>query len=394
MLSRRTSAASITIAAVDWRAPWSSFQEPNRIHQLIHEDLKAGRGIVSIWSDRVDAGGMSEQIRAWVAASGADFADRLSAFQVREDGDTLETVYPRVGEIVDFDALIKQCRPDVARVHSPAADLFPLVAALKRDGGATVVYDRGDYWPGFPESWSNLNDSNNESRYVELADKLVAVSAYLAREWSGKPVRIIPNAVPPHFAEAVEHARALHPDIRPGDVVYTGGMPPFRFDWKLCYEITAERRDKSFKFIGKDPRKTRTVLLGGRYTEDIRWAELTFALPHVRFIPKIPHRELAGVLVQAESAIMPLHIRPVTLGLSPYKIFEYIACGVNTVSVPLSDYMDYPLVHGARSAQQFSRQLDLAAEADPRLSRAVGKEFARTNTWLARRRAFDELLGL
>ena len=91
---------------------------------------------------------------------------------------------------------------------------------------------------------------------------------------------------------------------------------------------------------------------------------------------------------------MPLHIRPVTLGLSPYKIFEYIACGVNTVSVPLSDYMDYPLVHGARSAQQFSRQLDLAAEADPRLSRAVGKEFARTNTWLARRRAFDELLGL
>jgi hypothetical protein len=288
---------STTIAAVDSRAPWTAFQEPNRIHQLISEDLEADRRIVSIWSGQVNAGSMPEQIRARAAASGAGFADRLTALQLREGGDTLETVYRRVGETVDFDTLVKQCRPDVARVHSSAADLFPVVDVLKRNCRATVVYDHGDYRPGFPESWSNLNDRENESRHAEPADKLVSVSMCLVRERSGKPVRIIPNAVPPYFAETVECAGPLHPDIRPGDVVYTGGTPPFRFDWKLCYAIASERRNKSFRFIGKDSRKTRTVLLGGRYTEDIRWAELTFGLPNVRFIPELPHRELADVLV-------------------------------------------------------------------------------------------------
>jgi hypothetical protein len=91
---------------------------------------------------------------------------------------------------------------------------------------------------------------------------------------------------------------------------------------------------------------------------------------------------------------MPLYIWPVTLELSPSKKYEYIACGINTMSVPSSEHMNYPLVHGAQPAEQFSRQLDLASEADPRLSRAADTDFTRASTWLDRRRAFVELLGL
>ncbi|MBX6721678.1 MAG: glycosyltransferase [Dactylosporangium sp.] len=386
--------ASTIIAVLDWRTPWSSRQESNRIHQLIREDLKVGRNIVSIWSDEVDVRSTFEWIDAWVAASGMDLADRLAAYQLCASGDAVEMVYPRCGEIVDAESLAKEARPDVVRVHSPAADLFPVLVALKESGTATIVYDRGDYWPGFPESWSNLTDRENEAKYVELADRLVAVSTYLASEWQGKPVRIIPNAVPEYFIEAVERARAAHPDIRPGEVIYTGGMPPFRFDWKLCHSIASARPDKSFTFVGRNPGLALTRRGGHKYAEEVRWAERTFELPNVRYIPAMPHRELVDIMVRAESAIMPLHVRPVTLGLSPFKVFEYITCGINTVSVPLADYMAYPLVHEARTAERFCQQLDLVSQTDPHLCRRIGMNFGRANTWRERRREFDEFVGL
>lgn len=95
-----------------------------------------------------------------------------------------------------------------------------------------------------------------------------------------------------------------------------------RLDVALLTECAARLQEVSFVFVG--PAKPHLV--------DLRPLAV---LPNVHFLPACSHAEAPSFYAGFDVGLIPYRLNPYTEGLSPLKLYEYLAMGVPVVATPL-----------------------------------------------------------
>jgi glycosyltransferase involved in cell wall biosynthesis len=163
--------------------------------------------------------------------------------------------------------------------------------------------------------------------------------------------------------------------------VYVGALARW-FDFALLADVARALPGWDFRLYGE--------------TLDGAWGRSpAAALDNVAFLGARAHAEIPRLLADANVAILPFVVSPVTAFVSPIKLYEYFAAGKPVVSSPMPEAEAFAEARIARTAAEWVEALGEAlAEsrdpASPARLRAVG----RANDWSARgREALGHLLA-
>jgi glycosyltransferase involved in cell wall biosynthesis len=155
---------------------------------------------------------------------------------------------------------------------------------------------------------------------------------------------------------------------RPADLVSDGrpivgyhGMVSYWFDFDLLEEVARARPDLRFVLVG--PTDERVAERAARVA----------GLANVEFIGERPSDTMPAYVQSFDVGTVWFQVNELTRGVTPLKVYEYLAAGVGCVSTPLPACVDEPAVRIAANASEFTAQLDLAAadRGDPRLRQAA-----------------------
>jgi glycosyltransferase involved in cell wall biosynthesis len=154
---------------------------------------------------------------------------------------------------------------------------------------------------------------------------------------------------------------------------YVGTMKRM-VDWELLLELTADRPQWSFVFIGpKAPHPEIDDLLR-------KMAER----PNVHFLEAKPTERLGDYLQHFDVGTMPYRIDDYTKYIYPLKMHEYLASGRPVVSTPISSVEEFGYVIGlSRSREEWMNALDqaLSPQENAPNRRAQRQAVAREHDW-------------
>ncbi|MEV4362643.1 glycosyltransferase [Nonomuraea sp. NPDC049625] len=372
--------------------PFWNGGESRRPYNLLIEDLMRGHRVIYVWSGE---GGLDyrdidiDKTIAHIHAANPETAalyKRLEVVHLNSEDGSLRQVFPEPSAAIDL--AISELRPAYARVHTPVTAFLPLLRAL-RDQGTKVVYDRMDAWAEFPAlpGW-HTGDIEIERAFTTVANGLTVVTPELARDLrtADLPTRTIPNAISRPFLRAL----LATPKPRPSDppmVLYSGLMNPSFFDWDICYNVIKSCPEFNFVLVGK-----RGFWHDHELGLQVQEQEARLrTLPNSTLVEWVPHQELPKFIRQASAAIIPFAEGPVTSGVIPLKVFEYIAAGIPVVSSSLPAIADYPLVYAVATWQEMSERLREALAAPPTPTALREAElFVEANTWRERAQAMED----
>ena len=258
---------------------------------------------------------------------------------------------------------------DLVLLSAPHPALLELARAEPRQG--PLVYDAIDQWDSsLGRGWF---DAATEHQIEREADVLVASAASLrdaAAERSGRAVELLPNAVD---LERFTPSTTPTPTLAKGSptIVYVGALWGDWVDLDLVADLATSLPEAAIHLVGpsgsrKLPKAPNLFTHGPR-----------------------PHQEIPAVLAAADVALIPFTRDRLTEGVSPLKVFEYLAMEVPVVSTPLPEVHDLPGVRLAESPGAFVDEVTRAAR-EPFPRDAVAP-LLRQHTWAKR---VDRLLEL
>lgn len=201
-----------------------------------------------------------------------------------------------------------------------------------RDNSWTVVYEVRDDMEEFSRvGYSKWFHPLLEARVAKRADKVVAVSPRLQEKVatiSGRSdVQLIPNAAPDELVKETAYLREpASIDLRKQSktVGYIGHLTPSWFDWDLLIQVARRLPDVDFEIIGHE------------FPQDL-------SLPmNVTYLGAMPHSECIVYAQRWRAGLIPFKISPLTYGVDPNKIYEYVAMGLRTVTAPMGAVQDIP----------------------------------------------------
>jgi glycosyltransferase involved in cell wall biosynthesis len=210
------------------------------------------------------------------------------------------------------------------------------------------------------------------------ADQCRRVDLILARSEAVAVSKRVFNANVQLLPGGVDTAH-FDPDAAPADpriaalakprVGFLGTMDN-RLDVELLGDCIRRVPDATFAFVG--PVK--------RHLVDVRTLK---ALPNVRFFPACPYAAAAGVLAAFDVCIIPYRMSPFTAGVSPVKLYEYLAMGKPVVATALPYLQrEQARIRLARTAAEFTASLEDALAHPPSVAeRSTFRAIARANSW-------------
>ncbi len=235
--------------------------------------------------------------------------------------------------------------------------------------GARLVYDCIDHLDVFPQPKSDLR--RRHERALREADAVFAVSRPLLAEIAAiRPdARYLPNAVDFSRFEAATAGRGAGPPA----AVYVGALARW-VDFRLLSDVA--KADPGWEF----------QLCGESLDEEFASSGIR-ALSNVKFRGAVENSGIPDVLSGADVGLIPFCVSPVTNGVSPIKLYEYLAAGKPVVSTPMAETREIPGVWTAATPEEWSRALSqaLAASKDERFREKI-RAFARENDWSERAR--------
>jgi len=195
--------------------------------------------------------------------------------------------------------------------------------------------------------------------YLPRADLVVASSRHLQERLRGEGVeaRYLPNGADPDRLEApLERVAGDTPKA-----VYVGALAEW-FDLKTV-EIWARALPAvRFELVGPNPLSLRS------------------SLPNVHFPGPIPYGAIPQLLAGARVGIIPFQVTPLTLGVHPLKMYDYLAAGCPILCADLPEVAEdsrgvFKYRHPEEGLGCLRRILD--GTFDPEALR----EIARANSW-------------
>lgn len=250
---------------------------------------------------------------------------------------------------------------------------------------AALVYDCNDAhadFPGLPR-WA----SGYQRECFRRADRVIVSSRSLradaaAARGSDANVTFVGNGVDfaafrraaDSRADAGTHAGAVR-------IGYLGAVGPW-FDFDLVTEVARARPEWSVVIVGP--------VLAGVAAEVAQLA----SLPNVTMRPAVPHDAVPGVLAEFTVGTIPFRRTPLTAGVNPNKLYEYLATGLPTVATPFSADLEAdadagPVVALAPDAVAFVAACERFANA--RLDAARRADMTRRAVEVASRHDWDAI---
>lgn len=232
---------------------------------------------------------------------------------------------------IAFDRLIKRQGPNNVLLCSTNTDVR-MVGILDRVRHARwrTVYEIRDDMEEFNRvGYAKWFDPALELRFSERADVLVAVSPRLAEKIqtiTGRSVTLVPNAAPDELIDATGYLRTLDAwerRRRARKVGYIGHLTESWFDWQMLLQAV-QGLDVQVEIIGHG--MPSGVALPG----------------NVEYLGPMPHQECLPYAEEWSAGLIPFKISPLTYGVDPNKIYEYVAMGLRTVTAPMGQVWSTP----------------------------------------------------
>lgn len=231
--------------------------------------------------------------------------------------------------------------------------------------------------------YSKWYTSTLERRMIERAERVITVSPALQQKVRSLTVKrdvdahVIPNAV---REEVVERANSLrtseawrNKDLAVG---YVGRLTPSWFDWDAVLHLARALPEARFEIIGHG-------------------APTLGQVPsNVSILGPKTHEEIETYALSWRVGLIPLIQSPLSVGVDPNKLFEYLAWGLRTVSSPMGSVDTAPSTWVYQNPQELVNAVTQVLHqpmTDEELSRI--DQFATENTWSARAQRYVEMMG-
>ena len=134
-----------------------------------------------------------------------------------------------------------------------------------------------------------------------------------------------------------------------GIVGYHGAIAPW-FDFDLMMVVAESRPSLEFVIVGPvDPRAENQ-------------AARLLALPNVTYYPEQTVTRIVEFVRGFSVGLVPFVVDDITRGVTPLKMYEYMACGVPVVATPLPSCVEHPAVEAASDPRSFADGIDRALE--------------------------------
>lgn len=236
------------------------------------------------------------------------------------------------------------------------------------------------------ESYIARHGVRMELEALRIADICLATSYGLKEklEKAGKVVHRIPNAVDFKMFDVQQKAPEKPKDFEGFEgkiILLTGNISQLRIDYELIAALC------------KDQIKNTILIIGPYSKNDIEKYGLN-QYNNLKFIGLKRVSELKNYLAYSDCAIIPFLLNPLTNGIYPLKINEYLALGLPVVSTKFSkDIIDFDsIIYLANDKKHF---LELVRSA--LLENSIEKRKARIlvsqgNTWEKRVAEIKKLL--
>lgn len=241
-----------------------------------------------------------------------------------------------------------------------------ILAGMRR---RAAIYDCNDNHLAFPNTpvWAR----GYLERVVRQVDAVVVSSPYLRQEIeTAAPQRIVEigNGVDFELFDAAWRAPR-----RPEEIV---GLPRPRIGYAgaLAEWIDLELLAATAAAF---PQGT-LVLLGPAVGAAVRPREFFAALPNVCWLGSKPHEDLPHYVAEMDVCLIPFRRTPLTFGVNPNKLYEYMALGKPVVSTDFSPFL-----------RQFSAWLQVAPSPEA-FVHAVGRALESPGDSEARRQCARE----
>ena len=194
------------------------------------------------------------------------------------------------------------------------------------------------------------------SRLLRDVDFLVACSQGVAdsyRKLGGYagPLIVANNGCDAEFLleKALDNSRVMsHPGV--SSVIFQGGINQ-RLDYELLLALIRRMPDWQFRFCGS------TSVAG----DDWRRIE---QMPNVACLRQVSVQDLARAMCEATVGIIPFKQDPWIKNSLPLKAYEYVACGLPVVTVPITALESRPdLFAVATDVETFEQQIRRVADS-------------------------------
>jgi len=202
-----------------------------------------------------------------------------------------------------------------------------------------------------PEKWSvTPKDLSGEVRKIlPFVDAVVAVSdgvaeAYRTYGECSRPIIVIPNGCDFEFWQSRDASRFIPPPSGKAVAFFQGGINN-RLDFQLLTKIVAGLPDWEFSFCGR--------LVDGL----LEWNRLLEA-ENVCYHGELDPENVADLSRQARIGLIPYKQDGLIRRSLPLKAYEYLACGLPVVTVPILELEKHPsLFTVATTAEEFIREI-------------------------------------
>ncbi|MGQ9752347.1 MAG: hypothetical protein ACUVRE_06890 [Thermoanaerobaculaceae bacterium] len=239
-----------------------------------------------------------------------------------------------------------------------------------------LVYDIIDSLEVFPYPEDLL--WKNHRWGLQFADLVTCVSRGLVEEVAPlrKDALYLPNAADPARFDtcgvSIDLPAAFDDFLRrfsPRVAMYIGSLARW-FDFSLMFQVVQRTPEWGFVFVGP--------VLEPAWPWESLWPA-----PNVFYGGPQPYAFLPFLIERCSVGLIPFAGEKVLRGLSPLKMYEFLAAGKPLVVTPFPEAEGIPGVFMAKSVSEFATQLEVSLKLAREL-RTPMLAFARRNTWLQR----------
>lgn len=277
-----------------------------------------------------------------------------------------------------------QIVPGLEHVPTSGAILYvhfaPIRALFDRFDRPAIVYDLLDDLSiydadeiGYPEE---RRVRAHHPHVMAAADVVIVSNPLLAERHRAEraDLLLVQNGVDPAiFGTGVARPADLpDPDPARPTIGYHGAVAHW-FDFDLITAVARRAPDWRFVLVGPVDERVR------------READLLAALPNVELMGERPSDAMPGYVQGFDVGAIWFQITEMTQGVTPLKMYEYLAAGVPCVSTPLPACVEEPAVATAADPDTFVARLREALAASGDLNLMVERrKAAEAHSWQAR----------
>ncbi|MBE0447288.1 MAG: glycosyltransferase [Actinobacteria bacterium] len=244
-------------------------------------------------------------------------------------------------------------------------------------------YSAGTEYMGVPYDWL----IKREREVLSKVDLVMVVSPRLLEKKSvehGNVFCVPTGCDAAHFEKAADGKVNLPPEIasikRP--IIGFMGHINNRIDFDLIYDLATLRPNWSFIFIG-----------GPQPTVDKVKLKRLESLDNIHMLGFKPKEVLPDYVRAFDVCLIPYADDEFNRSCSPIKLYEYLATGKPTVSIPIPALEEFKeLIYLASGGEEFLDQIERALSESDKELQVVRMSVARQNDWNARAELYSDII--